>query len=332
MVGGKMRNTLISWAMMLALAGTAASASVAPLTPEGKVMVAKRNALEAQARSGFADQGLLEKMHDWRKTWGYILVGKEGAREAPRLIVKDEFGWYEMRPGATRRLPVTVNHALNRLLTSAAVWTEQPFNWGAHCRGTPRLFVIKHAGKEQFGRLGCGREGLASQAARIAETLDAPAPAAAILPSRIDPPVPGLARTQHLNTSDIFERLTEMNYAWDRKTLAGFVEPYAEDAVVERPEATLRGRREVVEWARRMQDWDGPYSVEGSRRMHVMNMPNQVSETVRYTTHELRWTQDGQPVRQTFSTAWRNNAGLWQIVHERISPVKPVTEQDLRRR
>jgi hypothetical protein len=55
-----------------------------------------------------------------------------------------------------------------------------------------------------------------------------------------------------------------------------------------------------------------------------MSMPAQESASVRYTTHEVRWTQDGKPVRQTFSTAWRNNGGLWQIVHERVSVVKPV--------
>ncbi|CAA9493793.1 MAG: hypothetical protein AVDCRST_MAG44-363 [uncultured Sphingomonas sp.] len=327
-----MRLMMAALVSVAAVAAAPLAASVAPLTPEGRVMLAKRNALEAHARTSFRDQGLIEKLQDWRKTWGYILVGKEGARVAPRLIVKDEFGWYEMRPGATRRLPIAAGHALNRLLTSAAVWTEQPYIWGAPCRGKPRLFVIRHAGKEQFGRLECGREGLAAQAARIAETLSAPAARAAILPSRVDPPVPGLRRAQHLNNGDIFERLSEMNYAWDRKTLAGFVEPYAENAVVERPEAVLRGRRDIVEWARRMQDWDGPYTVEGSRRVHQMNMPTQASETVRYTTHELRWIEDGKPVRQTFSTAWRNNGGLWQIVHERVSPVKPVTDRDLRRR
>jgi hypothetical protein len=295
-------------------------------------MLAKRNALEAQARTSFGDQGLIERLQDWRQTWGYVLLGREGARTAPRLVVKDEFGWYEMRPGATRRPPLPVGHALNRLLTSAALWTEQPYNWSQTCRATPRLFVIKHAGKEQFGRLGCGPEGLAAQAASIAERLNAPAAASTILPSRIDPGVPGLARAQQLSTGDIFERLAEMNYAWDRKTLAGFVEPYAEGAVVERPEATLRGRRAILDWARRMQDWEGPYTVEGARRVHQMNMPAQQSESVRYTTHELRWTQDGKPVRQTFSTAWRNNGGLWQIVHERISAIKPVTERDLQRR
>lgn len=306
----------------------AALADVAPLTPEGRVMMQKRQDFEAHARTAFRDPGLIEKLRDWRKHWGFVLVGKEGSRGAPRVLVKDEYGWYEMRPGATKRLPTKVGHELNRLLTSAAVWNEQPYNWGERCQGTPRLFVIMHAGKDQFGRLGCGPEGLAARAARIAETLNRPArTTATILPARIDREVPRVPRDERVHNADIFERLSEAYAAWERKTLAGFVELYAENAIVETPDGPIKGRKAVVEWARDLQDWTSPYTERDSRRvLHQMTMPGQQSDSVRYTTHELRWMQEGKPVRQTFSTMWRNNAGLWQIAHQRMSAVKPVTD------
>jgi hypothetical protein len=76
-----------------------AAATVAPPTPEQIVMSQKREALENSARSAFGDVGLMERLRDWRKTWGYILIGQEDSPRPARLMVKDEFGWYEMRPG-----------------------------------------------------------------------------------------------------------------------------------------------------------------------------------------------------------------------------------------
>ena len=61
---------------------TAATATVAPPTPEQIIMMNKQNALEGRARSAFGDIGLIEKLRDWRKNWGYILVGTEGRRRA----------------------------------------------------------------------------------------------------------------------------------------------------------------------------------------------------------------------------------------------------------
>ncbi len=129
------------------------------------------------------------------------------------------------------------------------------------------------------------------------------------------------------HTSDIFERLHEKVYAWDRRTLAGYVDPYAEDVVLEGPFGILKGRKAAVDWAKYEQDWQAPYSERPSRRvLQIASMNAQNSQQVRYTTHELRWEQDGKPLRQTYSTMWRNNGGLWQIAHERISEVKPVTD------
>jgi hypothetical protein len=69
-----------------------ASATVVPPTPEQIVMMKRRQTLEDRARIAFGDTGLTRKLRDWRKTRGFVLVGEEGARSAPRLIVEDEHG------------------------------------------------------------------------------------------------------------------------------------------------------------------------------------------------------------------------------------------------
>jgi hypothetical protein len=116
--------------------------------------------------------------------------------------------------------------------------------------------------------------------------------------------------------------------AWDGKRLAGYVDPYAEDAIVERPEGTIKGRKALVDWVRHEQDWTGDYPQRWTRHVLTqMTTPAQTSNKALYTTHEIRWEgEDGQLKRQTFSTLWRNNAGLWQIAYERVSPVKPATD------
>ena len=82
----------------------------------------------------------------------------------------------------------------------------------------------------------------------------------------------------------------------------------------------------AVDWARSLQDWNAPYSQSDKRlRVERIVSKNQEAKDVFYTTHELRWEEAGKPVRQTFSTMWRNYDGLWLIAHERISEVKPVT-------
>ena len=227
-----MRNTLIL-AALLAAVSTRAVADVAPLTPEGRVIMDKRQAFEAQARERLGDIGLVERLRDWRKFQGFVIVGAEGSRRAPRVLAKDEYGWYEIQPGRTQRLSPSVGHELTRLLSSAAAWSGDSYNYGAVCRETPRLFVVAYAGRDQFGRLGCGPEGLAGRAARVAETLQAPMlKSSAILPAWEKPPVEGIDDRQQQNNADIYERLSNMVSAWDRKRLPGYVDAYADDVIV----------------------------------------------------------------------------------------------------
>jgi hypothetical protein len=307
-----------------------ATATVAPLTPEQIIMMNKRRALEDRARNAFGETNLIEKLTDWRKNWGFILVGEEGSPEPPRLVVKDEHGWYEMRPRETRRLPASLSLELNRLLHKTDLRAEDPYNFKSKCEGSPRLFVIQHAGQSTFGRLGCGPQGIAARAAQTAEALRVfPGEAKTIAPARQgDPDPPGASPAYWEVQRQVSGHLFEMVAAWERKTLAGFVEPYAPDVILEGPFGIYKGRKMVVDWARHLQDWNAPYS-EGDKRLRLERMvtENQEAKNVFYTKHELRWEEAGKPVRQTFSTMWRNHGGLWLIAHEKISEVKPVTSE-----
>ena len=307
-----------------------AIATVVPPTPEQMVMMAKREALENRARSAFGDIGLIEKLRDWRKNWGFVLVGEEGSRKPPRLMIKDEFGWYEMRSGETRRVPLVLGLELNRLLHRSDLWAEDAANPRSTCTGRPRLFVIMHAGKDMFGRLGCGPEGLA---ARVARTVEAGrpqrGPERTTAPPRDEPePPPGASAAYYEASSQASGQLFEMAAAWERKTLGGFVEAYAPDVVLEGPFGVYRGRKMAVDWARHLQDWNAPYA-EGDKRLRVERIvsKNQEAKDVFFTAHEFRWEEAGKPVRQTFSTTWRNYDGLWLIAHQRMSEVKPVTSE-----
>jgi hypothetical protein len=305
-----------------------ASATIPPPTPEQIIMMEKRQAFEAHARAAFGDSGLIEKLRDWRQHWGFVLVGSEGSRAAPRLLVKDEYGWYEMRPGQTRRLPSSLGLELNRLLHHPEIRDEEAYNFHSRCEGKPRLFVIMHAGNDKFGRLGCGPQGLAARVARTAEALRVlPGEARTTAPPRDERPHPPEAPPHYFEASNkVSGQLFEMIAAWERKTLAGFVEPYAENVIVERPERILKGRKAVVDWARHLQDWNSPY-IERGKKLRVERIVSKAQEAkdVFYTTHELRWEEAGKPVRQTFSTMWRNHDGLWLIAHEKVSEVKPVS-------
>jgi hypothetical protein len=297
------------------------------------MVMKKREALENRARTAFGDTGLIEKLRDWRENWGFILVAEEGSRSAPRLIVKDEYGWYEMRAGQTRRLAPDLSHELNRLLHRSDLWAEDAYNARARCKGRPRHFVIMHAGKDMFGRLGCGSAGLAARVARTAEALRVqPGEPQTVAPpqsQRSHPP--GASPAYFEATGQISAQLFDMAAAWERRTLAGFVEPYAPDVVLEGPFGVYRGRKLVVDWARHLQNWKAPYSDEGTRlRVERIVSENQDAKDVFYTSHELRWEEAGKPVRQTFSTMWRNYGGLWLIAHEKVSEVKPVTTERVR--
>jgi ketosteroid isomerase-like protein len=296
-------------------------------------MMNEREAFENHARAAFGDTGLIEKLRDWRKTWGFILVEQDRSRRPPRLLIKDEYGWYEMRPGETRRLSVGLGLELDELLHRTDLWAEDSYSFHSKCEGAPRLFVIMHAGQDKFGRLGCGPEGLAARVARTAEALRPLAGEARTTAALQEaPPHPEGASPEYFDASrKVSGQLFEMAAAWERKTLAGFVEPYAPDVILEGPFGKYTGRKMAVDWARHLQDWNAPYSLEDKRlRVERVVSENQEATHVFYTTHELRWEEGGKPVRQTFSTMWRKHGGLWLIAHEKMSDVKPVTEDRIR--
>jgi ketosteroid isomerase-like protein len=318
-----MRKLVAFGCLILGVAGSSPSlGDVAPLTPEGRIMMAKRDWLENAVRARVGHE-LVERARDWRQAYGAILVADERANARPRLLIKDEYGWIEMGPGRTQRLPVAIGHELNRLLLEEPLWRERPFSAERPCRGSARIFLLRHAGQEQFGREPCGTKGLAGRAAAVAATLRIPAgkgqtiapPSTELAPSRVP-------QAQHDLTRHIFHRMGDMAASWERKILAALVDVYAEDVIVERPEGVLRGRKAVVDWAKYQQDWASP-GMSRPMTLHIVNMPN-VQGNCFYSTHELRWEEEGQPRRQTFSTLWRNNGGLWQIAYERVSAVKPV--------
>jgi ketosteroid isomerase-like protein len=288
-------------------------------------MLAKRESLEYSARARLGNE-IVERARDWRQAYGSVLVGDEHAAAGPRLLLKDEFGWYEVRPGRSQRLPARASQELNRLLLQDELWREDAYSDSAPCKARARLFILRHAGREQFGREPCRTTGLAGRAAAVAATLRVPSGRGeTTAPPSAQPPPPGVPQDHQVLTRQIFDRLSEMAASWERKTLAGFVDPYAEAAVVERPEGVLRGRREIVQCAKRQQDWSSPGM--GTRlTLQQASMPP-VQGDAFYETHELRWEEGGRPLRQTFSALWRNNQGLWQIVHERVSAVKAVTDQ-----
>lgn len=306
------------------------TATVPPPTPEHVLMMQKREALENRARAAFGDIGLIEKLRDWRLTRGFILVAAEGSSKPPKLLIKDEYGWYEIRPGETRRLSVELGLELTRIMHKPDLWVEDAYNFNAKCKGPPRPFVIAHAGQDSFGRLGCGPEGLAARVARTAEAgRPLPGEARTTAPPRQQEQPPfGATAAYYDASSQASGQLFDMVASWERKSLAGFVEPFAPDVVLEGPFGTYRGRKMAVDWARHLQDWNAPYG-EGDKKFRVERIvsKNQEAKEFFYTSHELRWEEGGKPVRQTFSTMWRNHEVLWLIAHQKMSEVKPVTEE-----
>ena len=132
---------------------------------------------------------------------------------------------------------------------------------------TPRLFVIRHGGHDKFGRLGCGPEGLAARIAQTAEALRIiPGAVQTTAPPRQprdDPP--GASPAYFEASSQASDQIGEMAAAWERKTLAGFVEPYAPNVILEGPFGRYQGRKMVVDWARSLQDWNAPYAETDAR-------------------------------------------------------------------
>lgn len=321
-----MRKRLgIAFLLFCSLATPPLAASVPPLTREGRILMASRQKLENTVEARFGGD-MAHRLRDWNSTYGSIILGTEGKASAPRLLIKDEYGWYEVRPGSTRRLPQPVGHELNRLMHQEALWLENHSSIARPCRSGAQLFILRHAGKEQFGRQPCGASGLAGRVVEVASKLrvpPGPGRSTAALPPE-DRSVGAPPGYQDF-TRHMFHRLSDMAASWERKMLAGYVDPYAEDVIVERPEGVLRGRKAVVDWARREQDWS-TRGLGNRLSLHQASFPPVQGDSF-YSTHELRWEENGRPLRRTFSTLWRNNGGLWQIVHERVSEAKPVTEE-----
>ena len=65
-------------------------------------MIAKRNCLENQLRERVGRE-VVERARGWRRSWGAILVGDQRQGARPRLLIKDEYGWYEIAAGRSRR-------------------------------------------------------------------------------------------------------------------------------------------------------------------------------------------------------------------------------------
>jgi hypothetical protein len=120
-----------------------------------------------------------------------------------------------------------------------------------------------------------------------------------------------------------------MIYAWERRNLAGAVDPYAENAIIQFADGrVLRGRRALVDWLRPQQDWAVPGLATQGRIKGVQFQRGTIKAPVGNTItefREIRWEQKGRPMRRTYSATWRNNGGLWEIVYERVSADKPVT-------
>lgn len=322
-----MRQILSIGALVAAicLAPAGASARVAPLTPEARLMFERQQALENAVRERFGDPAF----NGVREAYGSIIVAEETSRglSRPRVLVKDETGWFELRGSGRRKLSDRVAHELNRLLVPEALWNEQAHVEGRHCPGRARLFIIRHAQKDKFGRQACGPSGRAGRAAEVAASLRVPAGGDFALPAPTRrPPPSGLPPAEYAVGEHIFDRLSEMTASWQRRSLAGFVDPFAADAIVELPGRRMRGRGELVEWARSVRDWSAPPR-GGRTRLHRAEMPRLRDGTM-IVRWEVRWgEEEGRPMRRTHSATWRENRGLWEIAHLRMSEDKPVTDE-----
>ena len=320
-----MRGIWIAAAVAL-LVPTATLARVAPLTREQQIKVERQNALENAMRRRFSDS----VFNHVRDMYASIIVAEErrGVPLPPRVLVKDEYGWHELLPTGQRKLPKSVSHELSTLLLDGDLWREEPYFAGQPCRGSTLVFVLRHSGQgDRYGRQPCTTSGLAGRAAEVAATLRLPAKLAVTTapPERMEGP-PGLPEAEYRAGRHMYGRLSEMVWSWERRSFVGFVDPFADNAIVELPGRTLRGRQAVLEWARSLQDWStGP----GWNRMllHRSEWPRPQNNHA-VGRWEVRWGEDeGRPMRRTYSATWVNSRGLWQIAHMRVSEDKPVTNE-----
>jgi hypothetical protein len=307
----------------LAVLATAsvAIATVPPLTPEGRVRMERMQALEDAARNQFGDP----TTSFFREAYGNVIVADEvdGRPAAPKILIKDEFGWHELRGAKRLPLPDRAAHELNRLLISEALPSEDPYLHKAPCE-RPRVFILRHAGRESYGRQ-CQPFGLAGRAALVAATYRVPAGRGETTASPPPPqnPRPGSGAGEDL-MRHIHHRASDMVWAWERRSLAGAVDPYAEHVVVEMPGRVLRGRAALVEWLRPQQDW-ATRGIGKKVDYHRGSLKPPEKDVI-FEMREIRWEEHGRPMRRTYSATWKNDGGLWQIVHEKVSEDKPVVE------
>ena len=93
-----MRKRLFLAGLMGLVMPLVAFADVAPLTPEGRIIMQKHEAFENHARRSFSDNGFIEKLRDWRRNWGFVIVGEEGG--APSAARPREGRIWLVRNGA----------------------------------------------------------------------------------------------------------------------------------------------------------------------------------------------------------------------------------------
>lgn len=302
----------------------AASARVAPLTPEQQLKLERQNALEHAMRARFNDMtfNTVRDMH------ASIIVGEErgGRPTLPRVLVKDEYGWHELLPSGRRTLPKRIGHELDRHLLNGDLWREDPYVADQRCTGVTRVFVLRQFNQgDRYGRQPCGERGLAGRVAEIAATLRAPPRPATTTaaPEPIDAP-PGLPAAEYRASRQMYALLEHSVWSWERRSLAGFVDPYADNAIVELPERTLRGRAAIVEWARGLRDWS-PSGSFPRLTLHRSEWPRPKGDHA-FGRWEVRWGEEtGRPMRRTYSATWQDKDGIWQIVHMKVSEDKPVT-------
>jgi ketosteroid isomerase-like protein len=325
---GRLVQPLVAAALLVGAA--TASASVAPLTPDQKLAMDRKNALEDAFRARFDDR----RFNQVRDMYARVIVAdKRGGRPAlPRVLFKDEEGWHELVERGHRPLPSRVAHELDRLMVQGEIWAEPTYEKTARC-AAPQVFIVEYGDNEKYGHQ-CGHPGLIGRVTEVAARLAVPAGRGV---TTAPPPGSGDARyglgPAELISAHISGRVRDMIYAWDRRSLAGAVDPYAEDVIVEFADGkVLRGRAALAAWMRPQQDWSTPgvatqgtiKGVQFQRGTIKAPVGNIVTEL-----REIRWQENGRALRRTYSANWRNNDGLWQIVHERVSADKPVTDERL---
>jgi len=333
-MGGRvLRFCLIAAAAAGLLGAVPATARVAPFSAEQKLLFDRQQALENAVRARF-DDGTFNQLRDM---YASVIVATDvhGRPGPPRVLFKNEFGWHELltrgfRANSGRKLPRALALELDRLMVGGDLWAEKPYATQAPC-ARPRRFVLRYGGNELFGRQ-CAALGLAGRVAEAAVALRVPAGRGR---TTAPPPGPNDARAslgrQEDQTGQVSNRVREMVYAWDRRSLAGAVDPYAEDAIVQFADGrVLRGRAALVQWLRPQQDWSVLGIATQGRIKGIQYHRGSIKAPVgkRITElREIRWLEDGRPMRRTYSATWQDDHGLWQIVHERVSADKPVTDE-----